>query len=35
VQEAVVNYLAAYYSDPNLEIAEIMEFERNFYAQVR
>ncbi len=35
VQEAVANYLAVYYGDPDLEIAEIMEFERNFYAQVR
>lgn len=35
VQEAVANYLATYYSNPDLEIAEIMEFEYNFYAQVR
>ncbi|MCC7353273.1 MAG: hypothetical protein IT330_05900 [Anaerolineae bacterium] len=35
VQEAVANYLATYYDNPDLEIAEIMEFEYNFYAQVR
>lgn len=35
VQEAVAHYLATYYNNPDLEIAEIMEFESNFYAQVR
>ena len=33
-QQAVATYLAGYYNNPDLEVAGLMEFEQNFYAQV-
>ena len=34
VAKAVDAYLAQNYNDPDLEVVELMEFEKNFYAQV-
>lgn len=34
VRAAVQNYLAANYNNPDLVIAEIMEFQNNFYAEI-
>jgi len=34
VQEAVANYLARNYNNPDLVVVELMQFEQNFYAQV-
>jgi hypothetical protein len=35
VQQAVTDYINRYYDGQNLTIAEIMEFQNNFYAQVK
>jgi hypothetical protein len=34
VQKAVNDYLAQYYNNPDLQVVEVMAFEKNFYAQV-
>jgi hypothetical protein len=34
VEKAVDNYLAQNYSNPDLQVVELMAFEKNFYAQV-
>ena len=34
VAKAVSDYLAKSYNNPDLEVVELMEFEKNFYAQV-
>ena len=35
IQKVVTDYLATYYPGQNLTIGEIMEFQNNFYAQIR